>query len=105
MLRDSIDLIKNKRQQWRKFEGPKKIEEVHRDVAEEWQAQTSRLGRVSSICGSIRRGPSMNFAPRRPSMLSPPGPQISSFHPGGSQLHGHGSQDAQLDENISRRTG
>ncbi|XP_047956845.1 eukaryotic translation initiation factor 4G-like [Salvia hispanica] len=101
MLRDSIDLRKNKWQQRRKVEGPKKIEEVHRDAAQERHAQTSRLGRVSSIGGSIRRGPSMDFAPRTPSMLSPPGPQISSFRPGGPQLRGHGSQDARMDERHS----
>ncbi|XP_057800116.1 eukaryotic translation initiation factor 4G-like [Salvia miltiorrhiza] len=101
MLRDSIDLRKNKWQQRRKVEGPKKIEEVHRDAAQERQAQTSRLGRVSSIGGSIRRGPSMDFAPRTPSMISPPGPQISSFRPGGPQQRGHGSQDVRTDERHS----
>ncbi|KAL1546531.1 eukaryotic translation initiation factor 4G-like isoform X1 [Salvia divinorum] len=98
MLRDSIDLRKNKWQQRRKVEGPKKIEDVHRDAAQERQAQTGRLGRVSSIGGSTRRGPSMDFTPRTPSMLSPPGSQISSFRPGGPQLRGHGSQDARTDE-------
>ncbi|KAL1540059.1 eukaryotic translation initiation factor 4G-like [Salvia divinorum] len=101
MLRDSIDLRKNKWQQRRKVEGPKKIEEVHRDAAQERHAQTSRLGRVPSIGGSIRRGPSMDFAPRTPSMLSPPGSQISSFRPGGPQIRGHGSQDARMDERHS----
>ncbi|KAH6767536.1 hypothetical protein C2S52_018519 [Perilla frutescens var. hirtella] len=101
MLRDAIDLRKNRWQQRRKVEGPKKIEEVHRDAAQERQAQTGRLGRVSSMGSSIRRGPSMDFAPRTPSMLSPPGSQISSFRPGGLQLRGHGSQDARADERHS----
>lgn len=101
MLRDAIDLRKNKWQQRRKVEGPKKIEEVHRDAAQERQAQTSRLGRVPSMGSSIRRGPSMDFAPRTPNMLSPPGSQISSFRPGGPQLRGHGSQDVRTDERHS----
>ncbi|KAG6437832.1 hypothetical protein SASPL_102762 [Salvia splendens] len=101
MLRDSIDLRKNKWQQRRKVEGPKKIEDVHRDAAQERQAQTSRLGRVSSIGGSNRRGPSVDFAPRTSNMLSPQGSQISSFRPGGPQLRGHGSQDARTDERHS----
>lgn len=101
MLRDAIDLRKNKWQQRRKVEGPKKIEEVHRDAAQERQAQTSRLGRVPSMGSSIRRGPSMDFAPRTPNMLSPPGSQISSFRPGVPQLRGHGSQDVRADERHS----
>ncbi|PON58866.1 Armadillo-type fold containing protein [Parasponia andersonii] len=47
MLKDAIDLRKNKWQQRRKVEGPKKIEEVHRDAAQERQAQASRLGDIS----------------------------------------------------------
>ncbi|CAN4111904.1 unnamed protein product [Withania somnifera] len=65
MLKDSIDLRKNKWQQRRKVEGPKKIEEVHRDAAQERHAQATRLARTPSLVGgSSRRGQRMDFAPR-----------------------------------------
>ena len=63
MLKDSIELRKNKWQQRRKVEGPKKIEEVHRDAAQERQAQASRLARGPSMNSSSRRAP-MDFGPR-----------------------------------------
>lgn len=75
MLKDSIDLRKNKWQQRRKVEGPKKIEEVHRDAAQERHLQATRLARTPSLGGSNRRGQPMDFAPRG-SMLSSPGPQM-----------------------------
>ncbi|KAJ3681783.1 hypothetical protein LUZ60_014356 [Juncus effusus] len=56
MLKDTMDLRKNKWQQRRKVEGPKKIEDVHRDAANERQAQTTRL---------TRGGPIMNNPPPR----------------------------------------
>ncbi|KAK6143009.1 hypothetical protein DH2020_023357 [Rehmannia glutinosa] len=101
MLKDSIDLRKNKWQQRRKVEGPKKIEEVHRDAAQERHAQSSRLARVPSMGSSVRRGPPMDFAPRAPSMLSSPGSQIGGFRGGPPQLRGYGSQDARTDERHS----
>ncbi|KAJ0961782.1 hypothetical protein J5N97_029610 [Dioscorea zingiberensis] len=61
MLRDAIDLRKNRWQQRRKIEGPKKIEEVHRDVAHERQAQTSRLARGPVISSTPRRGAAVDF--------------------------------------------
>lgn len=93
MLKDAIDLRKNKWQQRRKVEGPKKIDEVHRDAAQERQLQSSRLARAPSMGGSIRRGPHMDFGSRAPSMLSPPGSQMGGFRTGPPQLRGHGSQD------------
>ncbi|KAE8038534.1 hypothetical protein FH972_011034 [Carpinus fangiana] len=45
MLKDAIDLRKNKWQQRNKVEGPKKIEEVHKDAAQELQAK-KLAGRV-----------------------------------------------------------
>ena len=48
MVKDTIDLRENKWQLRRKVEGPKKIEEVHRDAALEQQAQAIRLGDISS---------------------------------------------------------
>ncbi|KAE8672146.1 Eukaryotic translation initiation factor 4G [Hibiscus syriacus] len=73
MLKDAIDLRKNKWQQRRKVDGPKKIEEVHRDAAQERQAQTSRLARGPGINPGARRAP-IDFGPRA-SMLSSPGAQ------------------------------
>jgi translation initiation factor 4G len=62
MLKDSIDLRKNKWQQRRKVEGPKKIEEVHRDAAQERQAQATRLARGPIMNNPpMRRGPQMGL--------------------------------------------
>ncbi|PHT24657.1 Eukaryotic translation initiation factor 4G [Capsicum baccatum] len=87
MLKDSIDLRKNKWQQRRKVEGPKKIEEVHRDAAQERHLQATRLARTPSLGGSNRRGQPMDFAPRG-SMLSSPGPQMGGFRPMSPQVRG-----------------
>ncbi|XP_063937771.1 uncharacterized protein LOC108196917 isoform X2 [Daucus carota subsp. sativus] len=65
MLKDSIDLRKNQWQQRRKVEGPKKIEEVHREDTSERQAQSIRLtrGHGSSMGSSYRRQQPTDFAP------------------------------------------
>ncbi|KAL1562055.1 eukaryotic translation initiation factor 4G-like isoform X2 [Salvia divinorum] len=97
MLKDAIDLRKNKWQQRRKVEGPKKIEEVHRDAAQE-RAQVGRLGRTPSMGNSSRRGPPMDFGARSPSMLSSPNSHISGFRGAPPQLRGYGSQDVRTDE-------
>ncbi|XP_010524450.1 PREDICTED: eukaryotic translation initiation factor 4G-like [Tarenaya hassleriana] len=94
MLKDSIDLRKNKWQQRRKVEGPKKIEEVHRDAAQERHTQTSRLTR-GPISSSMRKGPS-DFGPRG-GMLASPGAQIGNYH-GLPQGRGFGNQDARFEE-------
>ncbi|XVF22872.1 hypothetical protein REPUB_Repub12eG0208700 [Reevesia pubescens] len=91
MLKDAIDLRKNKWQQRRKVEGPKKIEEVHRDAAQERHAQSSRLARGPGISPATRRAP-MEFGPRG-SMLSSPGTQMGSFRGLPTQLRGFGAQD------------
>ncbi|KAL5560716.1 hypothetical protein UlMin_036927 [Ulmus minor] len=97
MLRDAIDLRKNKWQQRRKVEGPKKIDEVHRDAAQERQAQTSRLGRGPGINPPGRRGPPMEYG-QRGSMLSSPSSQMGSFRALPSQARGFGSQDVRSEE-------
>ena len=79
MLKDSIDLRRNKWHQRRKVEGPKKIEEVHRDAAQERHAQTSRISRGPGM-GPSRRGgppPPMEYGPRgsNPNLMSSQGPQ------------------------------
>nr|GMC91234.1 eukaryotic translation initiation factor 4G [Ipomoea batatas] len=98
MLKDAIDLRKNKWQQRRKVEGPKKIEEVHRDAAQERQAQASRMSRTSSMSSSVRRGQPMDFVPRGSSMLSSPNSQMGGFRPVSPQIRGYGGQDARTDE-------
>lgn len=98
MLKDAIDLRKNKWQQRRKVEGPKKIEEVHRDAAQERQAQTSRLARGPSINASGRRGLPMDFGPRGSTMLSSPSSQMGSFRTLPTQVRGFGSQDVRQEE-------
>ncbi|KAK4414310.1 Eukaryotic translation initiation factor 4G [Sesamum alatum] len=101
MLKDAIDLRKNKWQQRRKVEGPKKIEEVHRDAAQERQTQASRLGRAPGMASSVRRGPPMDFGPRSPGMLSSPGSQIGGFRAVPPQLRGYGAQDVRMEERYS----
>ncbi|CAK8541348.1 unnamed protein product [Lathyrus sativus] len=88
MLKDTIDLRKNRWQQRRKVEGPKKIEEVHRDASQERQSQAGRLGRGMSI-SAARRAP-MDFGSRGSSMLSPPNAQMGGLP---TQVRGYGSQD------------
>ncbi|GKV12697.1 hypothetical protein SLEP1_g23815 [Rubroshorea leprosula] len=100
MLKDAIDLRKNKWQQRRKVEGPKKIEEVHRDAAQERQAQGGRLGRGSGINSAARRVP-MDFGPRGSAMLSSPGAQMGSFRGLPSQARGFGGQDVRIDDRQS----
>ncbi|XP_054780320.1 eukaryotic translation initiation factor 4G-like isoform X2 [Prosopis cineraria] len=99
MLKDAIDLRKNKWQQKRKVEGPKKIEEVHRDAAQERQAQTGRVGRGPSNTASLRRMP-MDFSLRGSSMLSPP---ITPMGLRGlsAQVRSGGSQDVRQDDRLS----
>ncbi|KAK2650876.1 hypothetical protein Ddye_018365 [Dipteronia dyeriana] len=100
MLKDSIELRKNKWQQRRKVDGPKKIEEVHRDAAQERQAQSSRLARGPNMNSSSRRAP-MDFAPRGSSMLASPTSQMGSFRGLSSQVRGFGGQDVRMDDRQS----
>ncbi|XP_034709374.1 LOW QUALITY PROTEIN: eukaryotic translation initiation factor 4G-like [Vitis riparia] len=103
MLKDAIDLRKNKWQQRRKVEGPKNIEEVHRDAAQERQAQASRLSRGPSMNSSTRRGaPPMDFGPRGSTMLSSPNSQMGGFRGLPSpQVRGFGAQDVRLEDRQS----
>ncbi|KAF5472373.1 hypothetical protein F2P56_009095 [Juglans regia] len=102
MLKDAMDLRKNKWQQRRKVEGPKKIDEVHRDAAQERQAQSSRLSRGSSINQSARRTP-MDFAPRS-TLLSPPNAQLGGFRGPSTPVRGLGIQDVRLEDRQSHDT-
>jgi translation initiation factor 4G len=88
MLKDTIDLRKNRWQQRRKVEGPKKIEEVHRDASQERQSQAGRLGRGMGI--STQRWTPMDFGSRGSSILSPPNAQMGGLP---NQMRGYGSQD------------
>ncbi|KAF5761256.1 putative MIF4G-like, type 3, initiation factor eIF-4 gamma, MA3, MIF4G-like domain superfamily [Helianthus annuus] len=97
MLKDAIDLRKNKWQQRRKVEGPKKIEEVHRDAAQERQAQSSRLARGPSSNPSLRRGGQpMDFGPRGSAGALSSNPQM------GGGFRGYGSQDSRFDSFENR---
>ncbi|RDX85233.1 Eukaryotic translation initiation factor 4G, partial [Mucuna pruriens] len=98
MLKDAIDLRKNKWQQRRKVEGPKKIEEVHRDAAQERQAQAGRPGRGLGNNQSARRNP-MDFGPRGSSVLSSPNAQMGGPRGLPTQVRGH--QDARYEERQS----
>ncbi|XP_019412715.1 PREDICTED: eukaryotic translation initiation factor 4G-like isoform X2 [Lupinus angustifolius] len=102
MLKDAIDLRKNKWQQRRKVEGPKKIEEVHRDAVQERQAQAQggRMGRGPGNNPSARRSP-MDFGPRGSSMLSSPTAQMGGLRGQPTQVRGYGSQDARFEERQS----
>ncbi|KAG6466072.1 eukaryotic translation initiation factor 4G-like [Zingiber officinale] len=99
MLRDAIDLRKNKWQQRRKVEGPKKIDEVHRDAAQERQAQSSRLSRGPVINSVARRGQAADYGSRGSAPLSSPSPQQVGGHRAlPSQARGYGTQDARLED-------
>lgn len=105
MLKDVIDLRKNKWQQRRKVEGPKKIEEVHRDAAQERHAQTTRLARGPSFNSSLRRGQGqpMDFGPRasNSSLLPSPNSQTGGFRGPPQQFRGYGNQDSRFDDRQS----
>ncbi|KAG9135403.1 hypothetical protein Leryth_007173 [Lithospermum erythrorhizon] len=98
MLLDAIDLRKNKWQQRRKVEGPKKIDEVHRDAAQEMQAQASRLARTPSFGNPVRRVQPMNFGPRGSSGFPSPGSQISGPRPIASHVRNFGGHDARVED-------
>ncbi|KAI3511288.1 hypothetical protein L1887_18437 [Cichorium endivia] len=96
MLKDVIDLRKNKWQQRRKVEGPKKIEEVHRDAAQERHAQTTRLARGPSFNSSRRVGPGPGPGPVQTHL---PNSQFRGQQPG--RGYNVNNQDARFDERQS----
>ncbi|BAT96869.1 hypothetical protein LR48_Vigan11g161300 [Vigna angularis] len=97
MLKDAIDLRKNKWQQRRKVEGPKKIDEVHRDAAQERQSHAGRSNRGPGNNQSSRRNP-IDFSPRVSSSNS----QMGGLCGLPTQARGYGgSQDAQFEEQQS----
>ncbi|CAH9113944.1 unnamed protein product [Cuscuta europaea] len=102
MLKDAIDLRKNKWQQRRKVEGPKKIEEVHRDAAQERHAQASRMSRAPSMGSSVRRGPPMDFTSSRGGSSMLPSQSLAQmgggFRPVSSQMRGFGGQDVRMED-------
>jgi len=98
MLRDAIDLRKNNWQQRRKVEGPKKIDEVHRDAAQERQAQAGRLARGPVITSGPRRGPSVDYSHRGSAVLSSNSQQIGGARGLPSQFRGHATQDARMED-------
>ncbi|XP_059651673.1 eukaryotic translation initiation factor 4G-like isoform X2 [Cornus florida] len=98
MLRDSIDLRKNKWRQRRKVEGPKKIDEVHRDAAQERHGQAGRMARGSGMSSSVRRGQPMDFGPRGSNMFISPNAQMGGFRGLPMQFRGHGTQEFRLED-------
>ncbi|KAJ6851602.1 eukaryotic translation initiation factor 4G [Iris pallida] len=99
MLRDAIDLRKNKWQQRRKIEGPKKIDEVHRDAAQKRQAQASRFSRGPVISSAPRHGPPADYSSRSNSVLPfLSSQQINSIRGLPAQVRGHATQDVRMDE-------
>ncbi|KAJ6804529.1 eukaryotic translation initiation factor 4G-like [Iris pallida] len=99
MLRDAIDLRKNKWQQRGKIEGPKKIDEVHRDAAQERQARASRFSRGPVINNAPRRGPPADYSSCSNSVLpSLSSQQINSNRGMPAQVRGHATQDVRMDE-------
>ncbi|KAK4752331.1 hypothetical protein SAY87_021129 [Trapa incisa] len=95
MLKDAVDLRKNKWQPRRKVEGPKKIDEVHRDAVQgrHSHSQTGRVGHSHGINPPGRRGQQMEFAARGNPLSSP-----NSFRGLASQARGHGAQDVRFEE-------
>ncbi|PON99784.1 26S proteasome regulatory complex, non-ATPase subcomplex, Rpn1 subunit [Trema orientale] len=99
MLKDAIDLRKNKWQQRRKVEGPNNIRQMDRDVAQYRQAQASRLGDGLGVNLLERRWSRMDYGPRGSAMLSSPGSQLGGSHTLPAQVHGFGnSRHVQVDE-------
>ncbi|XP_021756436.1 eukaryotic translation initiation factor 4G-like [Chenopodium quinoa] len=97
MLKDAIDLRKNKWQQRRKVEGPKKIEEVHRDAAQERLAQAGRPSRGPSMNPSMRRGHPVEYS-QRGSLLPSPVGQAYGFRSYSTQVRGYDGHDVRKDE-------
>ncbi|CAO2835228.1 unnamed protein product [Amaranthus hypochondriacus] len=102
MLKDAIDLRKNKWQQRRKVEGPKKIEEVHRDAAQERLGQAGRFIHGQTMNSAMRRGQSQSveYVPKG-SMLSPPVAPMVGFRSSSTQVRGYGGKDIRADDGIS----
>uniref|UniRef100_A0A803M4K4 Eukaryotic translation initiation factor 4G n=1 Tax=Chenopodium quinoa TaxID=63459 RepID=A0A803M4K4_CHEQI len=97
MLKDAIDLRKNKWQQRRKVEGPKKIEEVHRDAAQERLGQAGRPSRGPSMNPSMRWGHPVEYN-QRGSLLPSPVGQAYGFRGYSTQVRGYDGHDVRKDE-------
>ncbi|CAM0903541.1 unnamed protein product [Alopecurus aequalis] len=87
MLEDMIDLRNNKWRQRRKVEGPKKIEEVHRDAVKQKTGSSPNYNSSgTSISSSSRPGPPLDYGARG-----------SSASRGSSQVRAYGSQNVHVD--------
>ncbi|XP_076930560.1 eukaryotic translation initiation factor 4G-like [Bidens hawaiensis] len=105
VLKDAIDLRKNNWQQRRKVEGPKKIEEVHRDAAQERLAQSSRLARGPTSNPSLRwGGQPMDFGPKGSAGILSSNPQMGGGYQAlpQQQLRVYGSQVSRFDSFENR---
>lgn len=101
MLKDVIDLRNNKWRQRRKVEGPKKIEEVHRDAAQERQAQGNRLARGSNNSLSARRGQTLDYSPRGSSMSPSQNTHMGSFRGFSAHVRGFSPRDVRLEDRYT----
>ncbi|XP_057532324.1 eukaryotic translation initiation factor 4G-like isoform X2 [Amaranthus tricolor] len=103
MLKDAIDLRKNKWQQRRKVEGPKKIEEVHRDAAQERLGQAGRFNHGQSLNSAMRRGQSqtVEYIPKGSMLSSSVGP-MGGFRSSSTQVRGYGGKDIRMDDGSSK---
>lgn len=107
LLKDVIDLRKNGWQQRRKVEGPKKIEEVHRDAVQERQAQGGRSNRGTGMGSSGRRlhtPPDYGSRGSGSTVYSSGQPMGSSQQIRGAQpqvgMRGFGGQDVRLEDRL-----
>ncbi|KAH7388238.1 hypothetical protein KP509_16G065400 [Ceratopteris richardii] len=104
MLKDLIDLRKNGWQARRKVEGPKKIDEVHRDAAQERQATVAQTGRLSRglSMGSRKHPPDLNVRVSMVSSFGPSTPMGSASSVKGSQggLRSPLVQDVRVEDKV-----
>lgn len=107
LLKDVIDLRKNGWQHRRKVEGPKKIEEVHRDAVQERQAQGGRSNRGTGMGSSGRRlhtPPDYGSRGSGSMVYSSGQPMGSSQQIRGAQpqmgMRGFGGQDVRLEDRL-----
>ncbi|XP_027083263.1 eukaryotic translation initiation factor 4G [Coffea arabica] len=104
ILKDVIDLRKNRWQQRRRVEGPKKIDELHIDAAQERRALVNRLTSVSNVNSSNKKF-SANFSPRQSSFQSRRNMRVSTFHAMRSHVPGFVSQDVRLEDKYLCKQG
>lgn len=100
MLKDVIDLRKNKWQERIKAEGPKKLEELHSDAAQEGRAVGNQLICSPRTFSSNKKVPT-NYGSQPSNFRSPKKSERATFRAVSSKnSHGVESHDIRSDENI-----